>query len=93
MAETPQQLAETPRNSPAELVRIEAQALEELALRLDGEARETFDQMAYTIAAAVRSSHRVMVTGVGKSGLIGRKIAATLVSTGTPSHFVHPGDA
>lgn len=36
---------------------------------------------------------RVIVSGMGKSGLIGRKIAATLASTGTPAHFVHPGEA
>ena len=36
---------------------------------------------------------RVVVTGMGKSGLIGRKIAATFASTGTPSFFMHPGEA
>ena len=36
---------------------------------------------------------RVIVSGMGKSGLIGRKIAATLASTGTPAHFIHPGEA
>lgn len=40
-----------------------------------------------------RSGGAVIVTGMGKSGLIGRKIAATLASTGTPSHFVHPAEA
>ena len=93
MSDTPQNPADTPAQSPAELVRSEAEALQELALRLEGEAREPFDRMASQITDAVRQSHRVMVTGVGKSGLIGRKIAATLVSTGTPAHFFHPGDA
>jgi arabinose-5-phosphate isomerase len=48
------------------------------------------------IAAAdlIRSARgRVIVTGMGKSGHVGRKIAATLASTGTPAHFVHPGEA
>ena len=48
-------------------------------------------------SAAVRVLHnvtgRVIVSGMGKSGHIGRKIAATLASTGTPSHYVHPGEA
>ena len=39
------------------------------------------------------SKGRVIVSGMGKSGLIGRKIAATLASTGTPAHFVHPAEA
>src|SRR5262245_5681539 len=45
-------------------------------------------------AARIRSATgRVIVTGMGKSGHIGRKIAATFASTGTPSFFVHPGEA
>lgn len=39
------------------------------------------------------SSGKLIVTGMGKSGLVGRKIAATLASTGTPSFFLHPGEA
>jgi arabinose-5-phosphate isomerase len=93
MSDTPQNTAETSTKSPAELVRIEAEALLELATRLEGEARDPFDRMSAQVAEAVQHSHRVMVTGIGKSGLIGRKIAATLVSTGTPSHFIHPSDA
>jgi arabinose-5-phosphate isomerase len=79
--------------TPADLIRIEAQALEELATRLDGASREPFDRMATLLTEASRSAHRVLLTGVGKSGLIARKIAATLVSTGTPAHFLHPTDA
>src|ERR1700693_5437264 len=42
----------------------------------------------------IRNAHgRVIVTGMGKSGHVGRKIAATLASTGTPAYFVHPGEA
>jgi arabinose-5-phosphate isomerase len=65
---------------------IEAQALQELSGRLDA----SFDQ-AVELLFACRG--RVIVTGMGKSGLVGRKISATLSSTGTPSFFLHPADA
>lgn len=51
---------------------------------------DSFVQAAQTI---LNTSGRVIVTGMGKSGHIGRKIAATLASTGTPAHFVHPAEA
>jgi arabinose-5-phosphate isomerase len=79
--------------SPATLIRIEAAALEQLALRLEGPQRESFDHVAELLAATARSGHRTILTGVGKSGLIARKIAATLLSTGTPSAFLHPTEA
>jgi len=65
---------------------IEASAVTALAERLD----ERFSR-AVTMVLACRG--RVVVTGMGKSGHIGRKIAATLASTGTPSLFVHPAEA
>ena len=46
-----------------------------------------------TVALIAKASGRVVVTGMGKSGHVGRKIAATFASTGTPAHFVHPGEA
>jgi arabinose-5-phosphate isomerase len=64
----------------------EADALHRLADSLDGELLRALD-----ILAAVTG--RVIVTGMGKSGHIARKIAATLSSTGTPSQFVHPAEA
>jgi arabinose-5-phosphate isomerase len=82
--------------TPAELIRIEAAALEQLALRLDdptGPAHLAFERSASLLATTIRSGKRVILTGVGKSGLIARKIAATLLSTGTPAHFLHPTDA
>jgi arabinose-5-phosphate isomerase len=79
--------------SPAELVRIEAAALELLAARLDGPARQTFESAAESLTAAARSGHQAVLTGIGKSGLIARKIAATMVSTGTPACFLHPSEA
>jgi arabinose-5-phosphate isomerase len=50
-------------------------------------------KLSEAIALMMGLNGRVIVTGMGKSGLVGRKIAATLASTGTPAHFVHPGEA
>ena len=63
----------------------EAQAIESLVGRLNGD----FDN-AVDLILACRG--RVVVTGIGKSGLIGRKVSATLASTGTPSFFLHPSE-
>jgi arabinose-5-phosphate isomerase len=79
--------------SPAALVRIEAAALEQLAARLEGAAGETFERVAMLLAEAARAGHRAILTGIGKSGLIARKIAATMISTGTPACFLHPSEA
>jgi arabinose-5-phosphate isomerase len=79
--------------TPAALIRIEAAALEQLAQRLEGPQRETFDHIAQLLATTARSGRRAVLTGVGKSGLVARKIAATLLSTGTPAHFLHPVEA
>ena len=64
----------------------------EVAIRTAGEGGlgAAFSEAVKTISAA---PGRVIVTGIGKSGLIGKKIAATLSSTGTPSFFLHPGEA
>lgn len=64
----------------------EAQALQALAEALGPE----FDQAVETLAAC---TGRVVISGMGKSGHVGRKIAATMASTGTPAIFVHPGEA
>src|SRR5580658_5267605 len=80
-------------SNPAELVRIEAAALEALAQRLDGPLREPFNRVAELFVKTVRAHHRAILTGVGKSGLVARKIAATLRSTGSPAHFLHPAEA
>ena len=64
---------------------IEARAIESLISRIDGE----FDQ---AIEMILSCKGRVVVTGIGKSGLIGRKVSATLASTGTPSFFLHPSE-
>jgi arabinose-5-phosphate isomerase len=79
--------------TPAALVRIEAAALAALADRLDGPQRGAFDLAARSLLSVARGGHRVILTGVGKSGLVARKIAATLVSTGTAAAFLHPSEA
>ena len=68
------------------VLRIEARALNDLCGRLD----ESFDR---AVESLLGCKGRVVVTGMGKSGLIGRKISATLSSTGTPSFFLHPAEA
>jgi arabinose-5-phosphate isomerase len=83
----------TAANSPAELIRIEAAALEQLAQRLEGPQRQVFDAVTAAIVTAAQGRHRTVLTGIGKSGLIARKIAATLLSTGTPAAFLHPTEA
>ena len=72
------------------VVRIEAEALRELADRIAGPMAEAFNR-AMDLIYACRG--RVVVTGMGKSGIIARKIAATLNSTGTPALYMHPVEA
>ncbi len=64
-----------------------------LAALADALANGLGEGFAAAVAAIAASDGRVIVTGMGKSGHVGRKIAATLASTGTPAHFVHPGEA
>jgi arabinose-5-phosphate isomerase len=68
------------------VLRIESQAINDVLTRLDA----TFEK-AVDILFGCKG--RVAVTGMGKSGLIGRKVSATLSSTGTPSFFLHPAEA
>jgi arabinose-5-phosphate isomerase len=78
---------------PSAFVQIEAAALSELALRLDGSMLGPFTKAVDLIVAATSNQRRVIVTGIGKSGIIARKLAATLRSTGTPAHFLHASEA
>ncbi len=80
-------------NNPAEFVRIEAAALDALARRLEDGMRQPFDRAVALLLACSESRGRVVVTGMGKSGIIAQKIAATLSSTGTPAIFLHPAEA
>lgn len=74
-------------------MRIEGAALNELALRMDGSMSEPFAQATELLLKAAEGSGRIIVTGIGKSGIIARKIAATLRSTGTQAHFLHAAEA
>jgi arabinose-5-phosphate isomerase len=65
---------------------IEAAAVQALSTRLD-------DSFLHALDVILRCEGRVIVSGMGKSGHIARKIAATMSSTGTPAYFVHPGEA
>ncbi len=76
--------------SIARTVDLEQQGLAAFAAALPGGLADAFAQAAAIIGAATGT---VIVSGMGKSGHVGRKIAATLASTGTPSHFVHPAEA
>ncbi len=69
---------------------IEAGALRGMAERLQGEPGEAF---ARAVRAVLSCQGRLVVMGMGKSGHVGRKITATLASTGTPAMFVHPAEA
>jgi len=82
-----------PTPEPAALVRTEAAALEALAARLEGPMAETFDRAVELILRCGEERGRVVVTGMGKSGIIAQKIAATLSSTGSPALFLHPAEA
>jgi arabinose-5-phosphate isomerase len=69
-----------------EVLRIEADAILEIESRLD-------ESFGAAVACLLGCRGRIVVSGIGKSGHVGRKIAATLASTGTPAFFVHPAEA
>ncbi|OFZ66167.1 MAG: arabinose-5-phosphate isomerase [Betaproteobacteria bacterium RBG_16_56_24] len=81
-------LTATPRalELAREVLNIEAAAVQTLAARLD-------ENFLHALNVILRCKGRVVVSGMGKSGHIARKIAATLSSTGTPAYFVHPAEA
>src|SRR5437899_625542 len=85
-------MKEPPSKAPSalklarEVLETEAAAIRELIGKLD----EQFDRAVETLFAC---RGRVVVTGIGKSGIVARKLAATLSSTGTPSLFMHPAEA
>jgi arabinose-5-phosphate isomerase len=81
------------RTRPSEVVRTEARALLELAMRLDGPMLAPFARSVELVVETADRGNRIILVGMGKSGLIARKIAATLCSTGTPAHFLHPAEA
>src|SRR6202453_5016955 len=79
--------------TPAELVRTEAAALLALADRLEGPMSAAFNRAVELILSCGNAGGRVVVTGMGKSGIIAQKIAATLSSTGSAALFLHPAEA
>src|SRR5271166_3662550 len=78
------------KNIGESVVRIEADALRALADRLADPMAADFERAVELLYGC---AGRVVVTGMGKSGLIARKIAATLTSTGSPALFLHPAEA
>ena len=76
----------TIREKAIETLQLEAQAVAQLVERID-------DDFEAAVRAILDCKARVVVTGMGKSGHVGRKIAATLASTGTPAFFMHPAEA
>ena len=78
------------KNIAENVVRIEAEALRALADRIAGPMAPDFER---AIDLLYSCAGRVVVTGMGKSGLIARKVAATLSSTGTPALYLHPAEA
>ena len=68
------------------VVQIEAEAVSEIKNRID-------DNFTSAVKTILQSKGRLIVSGMGKSGLISQKIASTMASTGTPAHFVHPAEA
>lgn len=68
------------------VIATEIEALQQMSSRLNGDFEKAIDTILNT-------QGRVVVVGMGKSGIVGKKIAATLASTGTPSFSVHPGEA
>ena len=84
---------ERPAFDPAQAVALARKTFEIEAAAVLGLGARIGPEFADAVQAILRCSGRVVVMGMGKSGHIGRKIAATLASTGTPAMFVHPGEA
>lgn len=78
---------------PAQAVRLAHDTLDIEAAAVLGLKNQLDDGFAHAVQLILQASGRVVVMGMGKSGHVGRKIAATLASTGTPAMFVHPAEA
>jgi arabinose-5-phosphate isomerase len=77
----------------SEVLREEGQSLLDLASSIAGPSRDAFMRAVEVLTHCAETGGTVLVTGLGKSGLIGAKISATLASLGIPSHSVHPSEA
>jgi arabinose-5-phosphate isomerase len=73
-------------NIAKEVIRVEISGLEHMAKQLD-------DDFIQAVQVIIATKGRTIICGMGKSGIIGKKIAASFASTGTPSFFMHPGEA
>jgi len=73
-------------NIAKEVIKTEIEGLEFMSSRLD-------EQLSVAVREIINTDGRLIICGMGKSGIIGKKIAASLASTGTPSFFMHPGEA
>ncbi len=77
----------------ASVLQAEARAVADLAEAMSGEAAHAFIRATDVVCRCADDGGTVLVSGLGKSGLIGQKISATLASLGVPSHFIHPAEA
>ncbi len=84
---------ETLITSATNTLQLEASGITQLAKALNGDLGAEFVKAVETISNAQKNNGRVIISGMGKSGHIGQKVAATLASTGTPAFFVHPSEA
>ena len=73
-------------NIAQEVIKTEIEGLEFMSSQLD-------EQLVIAVNSIINTNGRLIICGMGKSGIIGKKIAASLASTGTPSFFMHPGEA
>ena len=82
---------ETNIQKARDVLELESKALSALSAAID----ENFSEAVETIHGIknAEKTGRLIVAGIGKSGHVARKIAATMASTGTPAYFVHPGEA
>ena len=80
-------------NNKSQILEVARRALHTEMLALGHLEQSLGDSFVQAVEAILASRGKCIVTGMGKSGLVGRKIAATLASTGTPSFFLHPGEA
>src|SRR5437764_13444362 len=79
--------------SPFEQLRLARQVMRTEGQTLLALAERLGEEFCHAVALMQSARGSVIVSGMGKAGLIGQKIAATLASTGTRSHFLHPGEA
>ena len=80
-------------STKAQILEVARRAVHTEMLALKHMEETLGDSFAAAVELILASRGKCIVTGMGKSGLVGRKIAATLASTGTPSFFLHPGEA